>query len=560
VIRGAIESVNRLRQIAAAVAKYGFASLFKAAPMPAEVSAALESGDAGAAAAASDGAAVRFRKLLEELGPTFIKFGQVLSTRPDFLPPRYIDELVKLRDSAPPLAFVDVRGEVERALGGKLAERFASFDETPLACASIAAVHRAQLQDGREVVVKVQRPGIDRVMRADLSLLYWFAAAAENVFAEASLYRPTEIVSEFESALLAEIDFRSEARNIADFTKSFGESPLVRAPRVIESHSTSTVLTLEFLDGTRISEIAPGSDDARALVAKFLDISFEQVFVHGTFHADPHPGNLMRLGDGRIGLLDFGLVGRLSSDQRATLIEMCLGIALRNADGLARLLYRVGRPDARVDLAAVRRDVAGLFDRFWGGTLGSIDPSALIRDLMELAQRHRVRMPKELALLAKAAATIEGVIRELTPNLDLTAAAKPYTARILKGELAPDKLRDRVTQELFGVGGTLRAAPAQIEQILADLSSGKFTVVAENAHVERLDSTLHRTGLLVASALLGGALAVACAIAGTALGSPAREIAWALGALGLAAGGGATVLSVLDRFRGKISVKRLLRK
>ena len=340
-----------------------------------------------------------------ELGPTFIKLGQVLSTRADLVPREILTELAVLQDSVPPMTVEDVRAEIERGLGKPVAEAFAELDATPLASASIAQVHRAVTKDGQAVVVKVQRPGLRNHIETDLDLLYYLARLLEAVIEEVGLYSPTGIVEEFDRAIHEELDFLCEARNLHLFAEKNEGRTNLAMPKVYDELSSRTVLTMQYLKGVKITEVADPAQ-RKALAQTVVEVSFQQLFEDGLFHGDPHPGNLLVLDDGRIGLLDFGVVGKLSGQMKQTLVVLTLAIALRDSDSVARLLYRVGIPDVRTDLAAFRKDIEGVLARYLGKSLDQVDAASLLGDLFDLAVRYRIRVPKEYALLSRASISV----------------------------------------------------------------------------------------------------------------------------------------------------------
>lgn len=260
-------------------------------------------------------AALRFRKVLEELGPTFIKLGQVLSTRPDLLPRSFVTELERLQDDAPPVDFEEIRAVVESSLGRSLDEAFAHFKPTPLASASMAQVHVARTHEGDEVVVKVIRPDVAALIEADLDLMHLLARMLEAIFAEMELYAPGQLVETFDKALKTELDLGEEARVLQEFARNCAHIRDLAVPAVYPELSSAQVLTLELLRGEKVSRVETGSDEARRLIEIGLEATFQQIFEDGLFHGDPHPGNLMSLEDGRLGLIDFGLVGRLTPAQ-----------------------------------------------------------------------------------------------------------------------------------------------------------------------------------------------------------------------------------------------------
>lgn len=421
----AFQDLNRLRQISAAMARHGFGAylermrlrdvLGREAPPPGEP---LPPPDRKTAA--------RFRQMLAELGPTYIKLGQLLSSRPDVLPAHWVEELEKLQDACPPLPVADVRREIERGLGRPVEELFARLDEVPLASASIAQVHRAVTHAGEEVVVKVQRPRIREQIETDLSLLYDLARLLEAVIEETGIYTPTGVMEEFDRTIHEELDFGNEARNALAMAAAAQGRDILVIPRVHQALSCPTVLTLDYVDGVKISDVtAEQGYDLERVARNIIETAFRQLFEDGLFHGDPHPGNVLVLPGNRIALLDFGLVGRLSRVQQEALVTLIVAVALRDPETVARVMNRIGVPESRTPIAEFREDIGAILERYLGLKLEEIRTATLLRDLLDLAVRHRIRIPKEYAVLAKASITVEGIIRRLYPKLDILEVGLP---------------------------------------------------------------------------------------------------------------------------------------
>ncbi|MFM2152854.1 MAG: hypothetical protein RL199_1289, partial [Pseudomonadota bacterium] len=490
-------NLSRLREIVSVVARYGFGHALDHAQVARTLG--LKARPAPERPVESVGR--RLRLMLTELGPTFVKLGQVLSTRADLLPHEVIRELSELQDRVPTIPFVEVRSAVEEGLGRPLTVAFAHFDETPLASASIAQVHRAVTRDGLDVIVKVQRPGIGPRIRADIELLYVFARLIEQVV-EAQLTSPTGIVREFEAALLGELDFTREAANVEQFRRANDGRPYVVVPKVVPTHSAGTVLTLERLDGPKITACDPSRHDREGLTRNLVELAFVQMFEDGLFHGDPHPGNLLALDGDRIGLIDLGLVGRLTRPMQETLMVMCLAITLGDANTLARLLYRIGTSTERISLADLEAGIRAVLDRYAGLELATIDSRSLLGDLLDLAQRFRIRIPRDYAVLAKAALTIEGVVRKLSPGLDIGAMATPYAQRLLYERLNPVGRDADARKLLLQVQGIAADIPSQLTQVLMDLERGRLNVTNRGSE-ERLGELVSSVRLLSVAVMAG---------------------------------------------------------
>lgn len=494
----AAHDLRRLRRIAGIVAKYGYradASLVADhEPAPGEAPVGL-SGPR------------KFRLMLEELGPTFIKLGQVLSSRPDLVSRAYVDELKQLQSECAPLDFADISRALEEGLGQPANALFASIEPVSLATASIAQVHRAVTLSGQQVVVKVQRPRIKDEIRADVDILYRLGKLLEVVFEESALADPVAVVQEFDAGLKAELDFQIEATNILEFQRTHADRNDVVIPSVHPSLSSSTVLTLDWLDGTPFTALPPNVDK-KAIAHRILREGFDEIFVDGFFHGDPHPGNILLLADGRYGILDFGLCGRLTPQMRETLIVLSLAVALRDADTAARTLYRLGAGDARIDLTSLRDDLQALFHRFLGRSIKEVDATLVLQQLLALAVKHKIRVPPQYALLGRAAATIEGIVRDFDPEIDIGKVAAPYAERLLMGRMGGDQLQGGLYRALLQFQGYSQDVPLQLAQVLNDLSAGNFGVQIRGPAVEKLASTILVATMALCFSILGGALVI----------------------------------------------------
>ena len=516
----AVRDLQRLREISKVVVKHGFGELLDCTRLW-EALGRREVSERPSAAELRATSARRFRDTLAELGPTFIKLGQILSARPDMIPPDFIAELSTLQDSAPPLPLEQVLRLVEEGLQKPWRELFAEIDPEPLASASIAQVHRARLPTGEQVVVKVQRPGIEVQIRSDTDLLSYLARFLEGVIEETGIYTPTGIVAEFQKAMLLELDFENEARNIEEFGKNSRENVVI--PRTYRTHSCRTVLTLEELRGLKLKAVlegtAPPDVDRKLLARRILDESFQQLFIEGIFHGDPHPGNVIVLPGNRLGLLDFGLVGRLSKAMQESIVVLVLAIGLRDPDTVARLLYKVGIPDERINLHRFRADIHDILDRYLGLKLSEVSSTTLLNELTDLALTYKIKIPKEYAVLSKASATTEGIIRQLDPDLDVAQVALPYAKQLLIDRYSPSSMSGGLLRLLLQLQGFLQDTPQQLSQILMDLEGGKFSVTVRNEEMQRLNTNVKALGILlfmgsIASGLIVGAFSLVGRVSG----------------------------------------------
>jgi ubiquinone biosynthesis protein len=447
--------LGRLRQIAGIMAKHGFGPAMRRIPLVRRFS----SDEKGAYAAPVH---ERFCRMLEDLGPTFVKLGQILSTRGDLLPPEFISELSKLQDQVPPFPFEEVQRQIKATLGQPIEELFADFEEQPLASASMAQVHAATLPSGEEVVVKVQRPGIDAEVKADASILVLLAQLLELVVEEASTYRAADFAEEFEAGIAAELDFHLEARNLQTFAGFNEGREGLHVPKLYAELSGQKVMTMERIHGQRITALREEED--KDLVAKVIDrlvmLNYEHIFVDGFFHGDPHPGNVLVTDDGDIAFIDFGLVGRVARDLQDRLLILLLAVSLRDADTLARLLVRLGDASGRVNLLEFRDAIARLLERYMGLSVGEVNTSAALTDLVELSTRFGVRVGREFALLSKATVAIDGIVRDVFPSFDPSTRLSERSQELVIERIDPREMR----------GGGLRAA-LQAAMLVQELRS-----------------------------------------------------------------------------------------
>jgi ubiquinone biosynthesis protein len=556
VLKEAFQDLNRLREIASAVVRHGFGAYLARTRLKDLMGreAPLEPGELPPPDRST---ARRFRQMLGELGTTFTKLGQILSTRPDLLPAHWIEELQALQDDCPPLPLEEILQVIEAGLGRPAAQAFARLEPEPLASASIAQVHRARTHEGAEVVVKVQRPDIRARIDADLALLYYLARLLEAVVEETGVYTPTAVIEEFDRTVHEELDFTNEAGNVRAMREASAARAQVVIPAVHDALSCSTVLTLDYVEGVRLADVLDDPEfDRKRLARTIIEMAFRQLFEDGIFHGDPHPGNVLVLPGGRIALLDFGLVGRLSRAQRELLVTMIVAVALRDPDSVARVLNRLGAPEGRTPFAEFRDDIQAILARYLGLTLSEIRSATLLRDLLDLAVRHRIRVPKEYAVLAKASLTIEGIIRRLDPGLDVLEVGLPYARELLLERFSPADPAGVLMKGLLQLQGLAADVPAQLSQILADVEGGKLRVNVRSAEVERLSADLRAVGLLLFLGLLSGSFTVGGLVVLATSPSPLLGVV-SLGAAFVTGMGGLLLHLGLPRMR-KISVRRFM--
>ncbi|MBJ6762227.1 AarF/ABC1/UbiB kinase family protein [Myxococcaceae bacterium JPH2] len=556
-----LQDLNRVRQITVIAARHGFgevaerAGLWRMLGRKEKVEVSPEAQRASTAR--------RFRMLLADLGPTFIKLGQVLSTRADLLPAEYVEELATLQDHVEPIPLAEVHAQIRGSLGKDAAELFAQIDPTPLAAASIAQVHRAVTLEGEEVVVKVQRPGIAAQIDSDLGVLRSLARLLEAVVEETGIYTPSGIVDEFDRAIHEELDFVNEATNIRAFLENHRERPYLKIPRVYSELSSRTVLTLEFIRGVKVNPSQLSEPVRKQLAQNIVEASFRQLFDDGLFHGDPHPGNILLMEDHRLALLDFGVVGRLTRPMQETLVMLCLAVALKDSDSVARILYRVGVPDARANLVGFRNDIEGILGQHLPTTLGQVDARTLLRDLLDLAVKYRIRIPKEYALLSRASISTEGMLRGLYPELNILEVALPYAKELLAGRYDPTQLQGGLMRTLLRFQSLAQDLPTQLSQILLDLESGKFSVNVRAEQFDKLNENLRSAAVIAFLGLCACGFIVGAFIA-FAPRPPMYGNVPVLGVVGIAFAAalfGAAITWYLFGGRlGKVSVSRWLTK
>lgn len=525
-----VRDLGRLREIAGVLARHGFGELLQRTGL-----AGLVPGKRSEVTEPHVG--VRVRRVLEELGPSFIKLGQLLSTRPDLLPAEVTDELKRLQDDVPPVPFADMKVEIERELGAAIPELFSLFDERPLASASIGQVYRALLRtdDGEvAVVVKVQRPNIGPTIDRDIDLLYWFARALERGVPEASVYAPSRLVEEFDRAIRAELDFAQEADNAERFAQNFAELSTVRFPQVYRQFSSRKAITMGFLEGKNVFDAVEHGASAERIAKNAIQVVVKMVFEHGFFHADPHPGNILILGEPDepvLGLVDLGLVGRLSPRLRDRLVDLVIATGTRDPRKVADALYALGKPSKKVDRVAFEGEVARLSDKYLGRKLGDVPFSDVIRDLANASLRYGMEMPPELLMVGKALMTVEGIARQIYPALDVVEEMRPYFTEIVGYRYSPERLTSDMLHIATRFANAATEFPARAEDILEDLRHGRMSLDVRQPTLLKFGERLGRrvfSGLVVASLILSGALLIVHQQAAYGLALLGIAAAWTL--------------------------------
>ena len=459
----------------------------------------------------------RIRMAIEELGPTFIKVGQILSTRPDLLPLDLVTELGKLQDCVPPFDFTAVKNILEEELKAPLSEVFSEFEETPLASASIGQVHRARLISGNEVAVKIQHPGIRKTVEVDLEIMLHLATLMEKHLRDMDVHRPTQVVEEFARTLDKEMDFSLEAANMEQFAAQSKDDPSIYVPGVYREASTSKVLTMEFIDGIKASqldELKKAGLDRKEIARRGFDLILKQIFIYGFFHADPHPGNLFILPNNVICYLDFGMMGRIGRISRENFADLLMSIVRKDEEKAVNALLKLTISDKESDRPRLERDMADIINSYVYRSLKEINLEKFLKQFLDMAARHRLTIPPDLFLMIKALSTVEGLGCSLDPDFNAVAQAAPFIRRIYLDRLHPK----RIAEDLYESGKDLlylaKDVPGELREILKLVRTGKARIAFEHRGLEPVLSTLDRIinrlafAMVLSSLVIGSSLIV----------------------------------------------------
>ncbi len=500
----AYRNVNRATEIISVLSKYGLADWLSRLNL--EFAKSFLKGRDGAELARNSREA-RIRMTLTELGPTFIKLGQVLSMRPDVVGQKLADELCQLRDSAPADSFEVVKRTIEEDLGQPIPELFAEFDERPLASASIGQVHRARLPSGENVVVKVQRFGIAETIRKDLDVMSGLVQMIDRL-PEFAPYRPTATLHELQKALKRELDFTRELRNLKQFSTRYAKNIHVRIPHPVEALCTSRVLTMQHLDGISVDKIAHTTGhchDLEAIARYGADLYLHMIFTEGLYHADPHPGNVLILPGDVIGLLDFGMVGRLDEELREQIEEMLVAVVQRDPMLLASALSRMGHMPRGLDESAFRSDLADFISLYSGQSLRQIEVGRLLSEMMEMIHRYRIMLPSQVGLLIKTLVTLEGTGKLMSPRFSIMELMQPLQRRMMSRRLSPTRRFRQLRRIYVELEQLATVLPRRALQIIEQIESGEFDIHLDH---RGLTPSINRlvTGMLSSALFLGSSV------------------------------------------------------
>lgn len=455
---------------------------------------------------------LHLRLALEELGTTFIKLGQILSTRADLLPPEYLVELQKLQDSAPPVAFEEIEQALVTELGQSIETHFAEFDPEPLAAASIGQAHAATLWDGTEVIVKVRRPGVVEQVDEDLEILRELAATATRHWDFADRHDLTGLVEEFSQTLRSELDYIREGHNAERFAANFADDPYVHVPRIFWEATTSRVLTLERIRGIKINDLEAldkQGTNRRWLAQYATNVVLKMVCEDGFFHGDPHPGNFFIEPNGVIGLIDFGMVGVLDERTQDLLADLLISISNRDADRLVDVFMELGVTRKRIDRAQFRRDIERLLSKYLGLPLGELKVSALLNDVYAVMRQHHLHLPPNLALLLKTVIMIEGLGVNLDPGFQFTKSLAPYTERLVLRQYSPLRWFRSFGRASLDVAKLGAEMPQHLRRIVAAAENGNLQIGMRpegvDPVIDRLEKIANRIVLgVIAAAFING--------------------------------------------------------
>lgn len=473
--------------------------------------------------------AQRLRMLLEELGPTFVKFGQLLSTRPDLIPRDILDELACLQDSVPAFPFQEAAAIISMELGQLLEQIYSEFEVKPLAAASIGQVHRARLHTGEYVVVKVRRPRIVSQMQTDLEILLDMAKLADKRTPWGRVYHLEEIALELQRAVVEELDFVTEAENAEQIRHNLRHRRDVVIPKIYWDQTTTAVLTMEFVAGVKLSDPAhllEAGHQPRQVIATLVDLMFAQIFHDGRFHADPHPGNLAVAEDGRIIFMDFGIVGRLRGERKRQFILFLLGIINHSPRQMVRSLADMGVLSRRIDRKALRRDAERLMDRYLDVPLSKIHLGKAVTEIFALAFEYHIRIPAEFTLLGKTIMTLEGVIEDLDAETKLIEILRPYAGRLAKERLAFESVKEIATEQFLETSDFVLSLPRRLNDILDRVDTEGFPLQLNYPdldktflHLDRLGNRLSFSIVLLAFSIIMAGLIIGSGLVATITGA-----------------------------------------
>ena len=483
------------------------------------------------------------RMALEDMGAAFVKLGQILSTRADLLPPEYQAELARLQDRVKPLPVGEVEGVVARELGGPMKSPFASFDPAPLASASIGQAHLATLTDGTEVVVKVRRPGVVEQVEEDLDILQSMAGAASRRWEVADRYDLVGLAQEFAVTLRAELDYIKEGRSAERFAANFAGDATVHIPRVFWETTTARVLTLERIQGLKINDTAAldaAGIDRRALAERAARIVLKMVFEDGFFHADPHPGNFFIEPEGRIGLIDFGMVGTLDGRTQEQLIGLLLAVTSQDPERLVDAFLDLGVARQRVNRALLSQDLGHLASRYYGRSLGELALGPLLGDSLAIVRRHHLHLPPNLALLLKTVAMSESLGVKLDPGFTLTRVLVPYAQRLLLERFSPTHWAPRLERASVDAARLGTELPGQLRRLLSEIERGGLEVGMRPEGFEPLVRRFERLGNRIVLGILAAAFVNGLAVLMSVYHPPGWQW-W----VGVAFGGGLLLAAAL---------------
>ncbi len=475
----------------------------------------------------------RLRLALEDLGPTFIKVGQILSTRPDLLPAEYIVELLKLQDSIPPVAFSEVARVIEGELKKPWDKLFRDIEREPIAAASIAQVHRAVTASGSEVVIKVQRPGIEDTIATDISILRYFAGLLARHVPESQHYDPEGVADEISSIIQKELNFNLEAGFTEKFRENFADDPRVEIPGVYWDLSAKRVLTMDRVSGikvNRVDELDARGIDREKIALLLLDVFFKEVFELGLFHGDLHSGNIFVISDEKIALVDFGIVGRVDRAMQHDLADILVSLIREDFEAITKAYLRMGILPDDIDKPRFKKDYADTMMNYLGRPVRDVRFGELLMDHVRLAARHHVRLPSEFILFDKCVIELEGLTRLLAPTINIVEASEPYAMKLFKKKLDPRFVMEETLTTLSEYKGLFKEFPHRAASIMEELSEGRMRIEflhrGLDSFMREMDRSSNRLtfGLIISALVIASALVITSGVKPTVFGYPAIGI------------------------------------